>query len=176
MRRSYKAARRAARRAALEPVEFDVEYETEEQVLGSDETHWAPHIEHFVARGEISTLMLSELAYNSDLETADPEAMALIRRLFSEAFGDDAEYRRFFKVITTYGDDDMLMEIMQDLISEMVGRPTKAPSPSQSGQSTTGAKPKVVSLSAGTTRFLSEEEAAALREDESLIEGEASSG
>lgn len=140
--RSYKAARRAALKA---PVEFDYEYETDDGTA---------HSEHFVCTGEVSSLMLSEFAYNAEIAVATNEGMALIRKFLTSAFGvqtkkvgdqevvveDDAvrQYRRFFQLHTQYGSDELLMEILAGLVEDFVGRPTVQPTSSQSGQSTSG--------------------------------------
>lgn len=159
MSRSYRAARRRSQKA---PVPFDLVVEIEktkrddngdvQEVYLEDETH------AFLCKGEVSTLLLSELAYNADLDVADPEAMKLVRSFFSNAFGPGEEqrkaYYRFFRLITEHGDDELLMEIMAGLVEDFMGRPTQQPSPSQLGPSTTGGESKVVSLSAGTVQVV----------------------
>lgn len=178
MTRSYRAARRARERAGV-PFDYayiDVEEERDEagELLGETEVERKTT---FTCRGRVNTLLLSELAYNADLDTADPQAMALIREFFAQAFGvryrtvmdkvkdpvtgeetevprqvaveDESfrEYRRFFKLHGQYGDDDLLMDIMGGLMEDMSGRPTEGPSPSPAGESTTGPVSKVVSFS-----------------------------
>jgi hypothetical protein len=156
MTRIYRAARR---RSQKEPVTFDLHYEVpkEERDQESGEVMgvtYRQRTEHFVCGGEVSTLLLSELAYNADLDVADPEAMKLIRNFFANAFGDSEEGRKgyalFFRLVTRYGDDDLLMEIMAGMVEDFSGRPTKRPSQSPDTPSTTGETSKVVSLSRAT--------------------------
>lgn len=150
--RSYKAARRAAR-SQQEPVEFDFQWEENEAPEGEPE-RWVERKEHFQCWGQVSTLVLSELAFNADVDSASPEGMSLIREVFSQAFGDPVEYRRFFRLVTLHGDDEVLMDIMQGLIEDLMGRPTVEPSGSSSTPSETGVVSKVVSLSRGTVEVL----------------------
>src|SRR4051794_25538910 len=110
--RSYKAARRAARRA---PVEFEVAYI---DVVDGEEVE---KTETFTCKGEMSSLVLSELAYNADLDVATPEGMGVLREVFSSVFGDDTEYRRFFRHMARHGDDDQLMDIMAGLVEDFTG-------------------------------------------------------
>lgn len=157
-RRNYKAARRRAR-AALEPVEFDFSWDENVAPEGEPE-QWEEHTETFQCFGQVSTLVLSELAYNSDVEVATEEGMALIRQVFAQAFGSDAkaqaDYRRFFRLVTLHGDDEVLMEIMQGLIEDLMGRPTQESSDSSSTPSTSGVTSKVVSFSRGTVEMVPE--------------------
>lgn len=180
MARSYKAARRAAKK---QPVEFDFAYVTTAEVrdeegdlIGTEEVD---RTVHFVCKGEVSTLLLSELSYNADLDVSDPAAVKLIRDFFAQAFGvtvnleeqpdgsmverivhDEAyaTYQKFFRLQTTYGDDDLLMEIMAGLVEDFSGRPTMQPSVSAGEPVTTGATSKVVSLSQATVRPLQQGE------------------
>lgn len=177
--RSYKAARRSAERR---PVPFLYNYDEEAEVSGADGGTTVVTTEKrvlFECRGEVSTLLLSELAYNADLDVADPSAMKLIRSFFAQAFGvrshtlrdeegepilddkgeeqqvvvhDEAwrQYNKFFNLHTEHGDDDLLMEIMGGLVEDFSARPTKSPSTLQPGAETTGVTSKVVSLSRGT--------------------------
>lgn len=125
-RRSYKAARREA---LGEPVEFDYEYVDEQ---GADQ------VETFTCRGKVDTLMLSEFAHNAEVESDSPEGMALLRQFFADAFGDEAEYKRFFRLHTKHGDDDLLFEILGGLVEDFAGRPKAQPSSSSTTPSTTG--------------------------------------
>ncbi|MGI8682075.1 MAG: hypothetical protein ACR2JO_08090 [Mycobacteriales bacterium] len=159
--RSYKAARRAALK---EPVEFDYEYVTTEPVVDEDGapvaapdgvpvTREVEKSEHFVCKGEVSALTLSEFAYNADVDSATLEGAALVRQFFGEAFGDEKEYQRFFRLHIRHGDDDLLMDILSGLAEDFTGRPTKRPSDSPATPSETmvsGQSLKVVSLSRGT--------------------------
>lgn len=136
--RSYKAARREATK---EPVKFEVGYEDDD---GAEKT------ETFTCTGEVSSLVLSEMAYNANVEIATPEGAAVLREFFAGAFGDEGEYRRFFRFVMTQGlDDDFLMEIMQGIAEDFAGRPTKRLSDSLGTPSTTGPDSRVVSLPGG---------------------------
>lgn len=136
--RSYKAARRAH---TGDPVPFRYEYTDDDGV---------EQVEVFECQGEVSSLLLSELASNADVDVATPEGVALLREFFAQAFGDEAAYRRFFKLHTKYGDDDLLMDIMAGLVEDFAGRPTRRPSASPATQSSGGMQSKVVSLQQGT--------------------------
>lgn len=158
--RSYKAARREATK---EPVEFRVDYEDAD---GTEK------VETFICTGEVSSLVLSEMAYNANVEIATPEGAAVLREFFAGAFGNEGEYRRFFRFVMTQGfDDDFLMEIMQGIAEDFAGRPTKRLSDSPGTQSTTGPDSRVVSLPGG---FLTEAQPVA-PELESAVERLASS-
>jgi hypothetical protein len=82
----------------------------------------------------------------------------LVTKVFEEVVDDDAsrQYRRFFKLHSQHGDDDLLMEIMQGLVEDLSGRPTQQPSPSQAGELTTGPASKVVSLSRRSVELVEE--------------------
>lgn len=154
--RAFKAARRSAERR---PIPFL--YEWEERVDVRDEetgeitgTEYEPRQRLFECRGEVSSLLLSDLAYNSELEVTDPAGVALLRQFFAQAFGDDEQYREFFNIHIRYGDDDLLMEILQGLVEDFMARPTKSLSPSSTGQQTTGEVSKVVSLSRGSVQVV----------------------
>lgn len=153
--RSYKASRR---RALKQPVPFEFNYEVAVEDRDEDGalvgTHFEERVEHFVAKGDVSTLLLSELAANADVDTATPEGMRLIRDFFAQAFGDDEQYSRFFRLVTRYGDDDLLMEIMSGLVEDLMGRPTMRPSDSPATPSTSGEPSKVVSLQRGTVQVV----------------------
>lgn len=184
--RAYRAARRSA---SKRPVPFTYTYE--EPVATYDEQgepsgeEWVERKVLFECRGEVSSLMLSELADSADTEVSDPAGMALLRKFFAAAFGvrtklmidretkepvigqdgeplrepikDDAyaAYAKFFKLHTEYGDDDLLMEIMQGLVEEFQARPTKPALPSSTGPETTGPVSKVVSFSRGSVEVVS---------------------
>lgn len=158
--RTYRAARRST---SKKPVYFRLEYE-ERSLVRDPETgdvtgeEVEAKAQLFRCRGEVSTLLLSELAYNADLDVADPEAMKLIRSFFSNAFGDEeedrAQYRLFFNLITKHGDDDLLMEVMQGLVEDFMGRPTQQRSLPQEKEPSAGESSKVVSLSAGTVTYV----------------------
>jgi hypothetical protein len=183
--RAYRAARRSA---SKRPVPFTYTYE--EPVATYDEQgepsgeEWVERKVLFECRGEVSSLMLSELADSADTEVSDPAGMALLRKFFAAAFGvrtklmidretkepvlgqdgepmrepikDDAyaQYAKFFKLHTEYGDDDLLMEIMQGLVEEFQARPTKPALPSSTGPETTGPVSKVVSFSRGSVEVV----------------------
>lgn len=144
--RTFKAARRAAKK---EPVEFRVEYV--EEVLVDGETLEVEKSEVFTCTGDISTLSLSELAYNADIDAATAEGAAILAEIFREAFGDDVEYRRFYKFQKKYLDDDgdALIDIMGGLVEDFTGRPTQLPSASPVSSSTDGQGSKVTSLPGG---------------------------
>jgi hypothetical protein len=187
--RSYKAARRRAKR---ESIGFDYRYDVE--VVEGEETRWEERSEHFDCTGQVNTLLLSELAANSDVDTATPEGMGLIRHFFAQALGaryhvvkddegnereelvdDDAAkaYRRFFKLHTRYGDDDLLMDIMGGLVEDFQADPSGSPSSLPDGPSESGGSSKVVSLSRGTVEFVPGE---VLAEEPEQTSGSASSG
>lgn len=173
--RSYKAARRRAQRRA-EPIGFGYGYEVEVDAYGAEgKPVWEERTERFECHGKVDTLLLSELAYNADVDTATPEGMALIRQFFAQAFGvrhrivvdkegaehevlveDEAAqgYRKFFKLHGQHGDDDLLMEIMGGLVADFQADRTTSPSVSADGPSESGDSSKVVSLSAGTVKLV----------------------
>lgn len=157
MTRSYRAARRLAER---EGVPFDYEWFEEEREFDEDgnvvSVVEVVRSEHFVCKGRANTLLLSELSYNAELDTADPAAMRLIREFFSQAFGDEAEYRRFFDLHGKHGDDDLLMDIMSGLVEDFqVGR-MERPSLSPVGESSIGPVSKVVSFSKRSVELVEE--------------------
>jgi hypothetical protein len=106
----------------------------------------------FVCEGGISTLDISEFAVaaKSGMDTEDPMAAAVFAEFFQAALGP-AQYRRFKDHIRRHGTDgDVLVDIMQGLMEDFVGRPTEEPSHSQDGPSTTGPTSRVVSLQRGS--------------------------
>lgn len=131
-------ARRRQDRQEKAPVEFDLAYTVKgRHECGescpqrcSKQFDYVDHDDHFVCHGDISTLALSELAHNSDIDTATAEGIAIIRDVFSDAFGDESEYRRFFRA-ARHIDDDQLLEILEGLVEEFAARPTVQPSSSQ---------------------------------------------
>lgn len=139
--RSYKAARRAAHRAEgqIEPVDFEVSWYDEED---------AEQTEVFHAYGEPSMATLTDAGYFADLNADSPEAMAIIRRIFMEAIGEEAEFSRFWKVARLI-DSDTLVDIMAGLIEDTTGRPTSRPSDSSPSSSNDGEPSRVVSLPGG---------------------------
>ncbi len=136
--RSYKAARREH---TNEPVQFAVEYTDRD----GDEQR-----EVFTCVGEVSSLVLSEMAYNADVDVTTTEGAALLRQFFAAALGDAEQYKRLFRLVLTEGlDDDILMDIMAGLVEDFTGRPTKRPSALPATPSTSGPGSKVVSLPGG---------------------------
>lgn len=136
--RSYKAARRAAERerAALEPIEFEVTYETTER--GEDGVDQVvERTDRFAATGEISAATLTDFGYFADTPSDDPAAVAVMRRVFMEAIGDQTEFRRFWAIAPRL-DEDTLLEIMTGLMEDVLGRPTQPPASSQATSSSTG--------------------------------------
>lgn len=151
-------ARRRHDRAQLKPVEFDLAY-TVRAEHRCDETCALPcsrvgliedvdREEHFTCRGNVSSIMLSEFAHNADVDVSSGEGMELIRELFSDAFADPAEYKRFFRAARHLDDDD-LMDVMGAVIEEFSARPTQQLSPSPKQPATTGSDSQVVSLPGG---------------------------
>lgn len=125
--RSYDVA---VREQLGEPVEFEL-------------AHRGPDGERvstvFTCKGELSSLMLSEIARHADLEVATAAAMAIIADFFVEVFDDDAQYRRFQKYCREHRvKDEVLLQVMGDLVEDLTGRPTVQPSSSASTQSPTG--------------------------------------
>jgi hypothetical protein len=161
-RLTYRAARREE---AQEPVEFDFVYDeriedrTEEGELRG--YGYEERTDTFKCYGTVSTLLLSKLANNAEVDTGSEEGMRLIDEFFVQAFGDSdegvAEYRRFFRLQTKYGDDDLMMQIIAGLVEQFVGRPTQQRSRSESTPSSAGASSKVVSLSRGSVQVVSGE-------------------
>jgi hypothetical protein len=154
--RSYKAARRAATKDA---VPFRYDYEVEVDVLDDNDEptgqkQWEERSREFSCKGEVSSLLLSELADNASVDVASPEGMSLVAQFFKQAFGDDEQYREFFRLHTKYGTDDLLMDIMGGLVEDFVGRPTTRPSDSPATPSASGEVSKVVSLSRGTVQVV----------------------
>jgi hypothetical protein len=146
--RSYKAARRAANRAEgqVDPVDFEVSWF--EKVTGPDGTPVElEQTEVFHAYGEPSMATLTDAGYFAELNTDTPEAMAIIRRIFMEAIGDEDEFKRFWKISRHLG--DTLIDIMGGLIEDTLGRPTKRPSDSPPSSPNDGEPSRVVSLPGG---------------------------
>lgn len=141
--RSYKAARRAAEREAnrLEPIPFEVSYE---DATGEE------HEETFHLCGEVSGATLTDLGYFADTPIESPEGAAVVRRVFMEAFGDEVEFKRFWRVATLL-DEDTLTDIMVGAIEDTTGRPTRRPSDSSARSSTTGQPSRAVSLPEAST-------------------------
>ena len=135
--RSYKAARRAAKREeGGEPIPFEVTYynEADEEVT-----------ETFNAYGEASGATLADFTA-AGAESAD------IRKTFEELIGDADEFARLWRTASFMNMED-LSEILQGLIEDTTGRPTKQPSNSPVLSSTTGRSSRVVVLEGG---FLTE--------------------
>lgn len=106
----------------------------------------------FVCEGGLTTLDISEfaMAAKNGMDTADPAAAAVFAEFFQAALGP-TQYRRLKDHMRAHGtDDDVLVDIMQGLMEDFVGRPTEEPSRSQDGPSTTGRTSRVVSLQQGS--------------------------
>jgi hypothetical protein len=106
----------------------------------------------FTARGGLGGLVLElgDLAKLRDLDAETPEGMAAIGSLFEMLLGPE-EYQRFRAHVRTAGiDQDVLMELIQDLFTEVVGHPLAPPPPSSDGPSTPPRTYKVISPSDGT--------------------------
>lgn len=148
--RSYKAARRAASRAEgqVEPVDFEVSWYEDEKDQETGSRREVEKTDVFYAYGEPSMATLTDAGYFADLSAESPEAMAIIRRIFMEAIGNEAEFNRFWRVARLI-DSDTLVDIMAGLIEDTTGRPTKRPSDSLPSSSNDGAPSRVVSLPGG---------------------------
>jgi len=153
--RRFTAARRAR---DLEPITFELAYEVPDEAApdapdaGDEQAAEGAltrrgdglreQVDVFTCRGKVSTLLLAEFARQADLDVATPDGAALIADFFRQAFGQgeeaDKEYKRFFRVITEQFDDDVLMDVLSELVEKLAGRPSKRPSPSRAGHSTTG--------------------------------------
>lgn len=106
----------------------------------------------FVCEGGLTTLDISEfaMAAKNGMDTADPAAAAVFAEFFQAALGP-TQYRRLKDHMRSHGtDDDVLVDIMQGLMEDFLGRPTEEPSHSQTGPSTTGGMSRVVSLQRGS--------------------------
>ena len=106
----------------------------------------------FVCEGGVSTLDISEFAKvaKGGVQTNDPAAAAVFAEFFEAALGENvyAQFRRHVRENNTT--EDELVDVMQGIIEDFLGRPTKEPLPSQDGPSTTGPTSKVVSLQRGS--------------------------
>jgi hypothetical protein len=110
----------------------------------------------FTARGGLGgmVLELGELAKLRDLDAESPEGMAAIATIFEMLLGP-AEYERFRAYVRTEGiDQDVLLELVQDMFTEVVGHPLAPPPDSSLGPSTPPRTYKVISASDGTVTEL----------------------
>jgi hypothetical protein len=106
----------------------------------------------FTARGGFGAMILElgELAKLRELEVDSAEGMAAIAQIFELLLGE-TEYERFRKFIRENGiDADLLVELVQDMFTEVVGHPLAPPSESSAGPTTPPRTYKVISLSDGS--------------------------
>lgn len=115
--------------------------------------------ETFTPAGEFGILDLSEFAGWADLDADSPQGLAAIRRFLLMVLGE-GEYQRFYRHTKRHRtDSDTLLAIVTDIVDQVFGRPTEAPSslpvsPSATGRGSTGAgSHRVVSLQARTVRI-----------------------
>lgn len=115
--RSYTSAKREYQR---KPVTFDLDGRT------------------FSCEGGVTTLDVSEFARYESVEMDDPRAVGVLAEFFENTLGAK-EYARFRTHVREHGtSDETIMEIMQGIIEDVLGRPTERPSDSSDGPSTTG--------------------------------------
>jgi hypothetical protein len=106
----------------------------------------------FMARGGLGGLVLElgELAKLRELEADTPEGMAAIATIFEMLLGEE-EYARFRAYVAKNGvDQDVLLELLQDMFTEVVGHPLVPPPDSSPGPTTALRTYKVISPSDGT--------------------------
>ncbi len=127
----------------------------------------------FVVPGGVSLLDLCEMARLADVDATSPEGAAALADFFHDALGDG--YERFrLHVREHHTDPGTLVDIMADMIEATTARPTRRPSDSSDGPTTTGPTLRVIS-SDGTVREeqLTPQRVAQLRAE---AEGEAATG
>lgn len=163
--RSYKAARRASARrdnGRLPAIPFELTYWAEpgERLLGEPADDGTPQMrvltepeevtETFNCYGELSAVTLTDAAWLGEqgVTNVSAEGVAMVRRIFEEAIGDPAEFKRFWAVARKIDEDD-LFEVMQGVMEDVTGRPTGRPSDSSTSSSRTGTG-STASGSAGT--------------------------
>lgn len=120
--------------------------------------------ELFEAQGA-SMLDVAELAQYADADGDSPEGAAALATFFRGAMGD--EYERFRAHVRKHRTSmDTLLQILQDMVLDMSGRPLPQSPPSQPGPTTTPTTSMVVSSSRDSVQFeeLTSERAAELRE------------
>ena len=123
-----------------EPFTFDVDGE--------------PAGQPFKTRGGIGSMVLElgELARLKDLDAESPEGMSAIAQIFSMLLGAE-EYERFRTFVAEHDvDADVLLEILQDMFTSVVGHPLSPPSDSSSGPTNTPRTLKVISSSDNSVR------------------------
>lgn len=101
----------------------------------------------FTARGGLgaAVLELGELANVKDLKADSPEGMSAIGKLFKMLLGD-SEYERFRGFVAEHNvDPDDILEVLQDMFTEVVGHPLSPPSDSSTGPTNTPRTLKVIS-------------------------------
>jgi len=106
----------------------------------------------FQARGGLGSMVLElgELAKLRELQADTPEGMAAISELFKMLLGPD-EYERFRSYVASAGlDQDVILELISDLFTEVVGHPLGQPPDSSAGPTTAPRTYKVISASDGT--------------------------
>lgn len=106
----------------------------------------------FTARGGLGSLVLElgELAQLRDLEADTPEGMAAIGTFFKMLLGP-VEYERFRAFVADNGvEPEVLLELLGDLFTEVVGHPFAPPPDSSPGPTSAPRTYKVISPSAGT--------------------------
>ena len=101
----------------------------------------------FTARGGLgaAVLELGELAKLKDLDAETPEGMSAIAQIFAMLLGE-SEYARFREFVADHNvDPDTMLDILQDLFTEVVGHPLSPPSDSSTGATSTPRTLKVIS-------------------------------
>lgn len=106
----------------------------------------------FTARGGLGSVLLElgELANLRELEADTPEGMAAIATLFETLLGP-AEYGRFRAWIADNAvDEDVMLELLRDMFTEVVGHPLAPPTASSPGPTTAPRTYRVISPLDGT--------------------------
>ncbi|MET8334359.1 hypothetical protein [Streptosporangium canum] len=106
----------------------------------------------FENEGDVSLMDLSEFARlaTQGVDSESPEGAAIIAEIFMTLLGERT-YQRFRTHCRRHGtDDETLMAILGDLMSEASDRPTSRPSDSSDGPPTAPVTATVVSFSRGT--------------------------
>jgi hypothetical protein len=130
MARSYESARDAVRGEPLETFTLDGVA--------------------FTPQGNVHLLDLCELARNADADIESPTGMGALADFFEGLLGG-GEYKRFRAHCRQHHtESEVLFQIMNDIVNEVSGRPTRRSEPSAPGLSTTGNIAKVVSFQGRT--------------------------
>jgi hypothetical protein len=106
----------------------------------------------FVAEGNLSSVDASEFARmaTQGVDSTNPEGAAIVADILLSTLGESTyqQFRRHCRVHRT--DDETLMAVIGDLLSDFMKRPTSRPSDFSDGPPTMAGTSTVVSFSRGT--------------------------